>query len=103
MRAADADDLVVLGVVERGAEPDAGLGARVARRERGAEARRAPRAQRGRGRAAADDDGPHARQVEGVEVGIPQHQRELRRDAGDGRHPLLGEHAQRVATPASAP
>ena len=34
VRAADADDRVLVGIVERGAEPDAGFGARVARRER---------------------------------------------------------------------
>ena len=69
MRPADADDRVFLGVVERGAEPDAGFGARVASRERRAEA--APRFVGEAGR-----DGPppammklHARQVEGVEVG----------------------------------
>ena len=38
VRASDAHDRVLLGVVERGAEPDAGFGARVAGHERGAEA-----------------------------------------------------------------
>ena len=59
MRTADADDRVFVGIVERGAEPDAGLGARVARRELRAEAAARFLGEAGRDRTAARDDVLH--------------------------------------------
>ena len=70
VRAADADHRVLVRVVERGAEPDAGLGARVARRERGAEARAGLLREPGRHRAAAGDEVADALEVERVEVRV---------------------------------
>ncbi len=97
VRPPDADDRVLLGIVECGAETDAGFRARVARRERGAEATACLLGETGRDRSAARDDVLHRRQVEAIELGIAQHQRELRRYAGDDRHALAGQQLERGA------
>ena len=57
VRPAHADLGVLVGVVERGAEPDARFGAGVAHRQRGAEAGSRLSDERGSGRAAAHDHG----------------------------------------------
>ena len=95
MRTPDADDRVLVGIVERGAEPDAGFGARVARREARAEPAARLLREPGRDRTAARDDVLHRLEVEGVEVGIAQHERELRRHAGDRRHAFAREQFER--------
>ena len=80
VRAPDADDRVLVGVVERGAEPDAGLGARVARREPRAEPAARFLGEAGCDRpAAGDDEACTLERSKRVEVGMAQHERELRR------------------------
>ena len=98
VRPPDADDRVLVGIVERGAEPDAGLGARVARRERGAEPRRVPP------RPDPGVTGPPPTTMnwtlsrsKSSKSGSREHERELRRHAGDGRHPLALEQLERAA------
>ena len=102
MRTADAHDRVLGRVVEPGAEADAGLGARVPRGQRGAEPGACLVGQaRGDGPSSHGDE-PHRRQVVVVEVGLTQHERELGRDTGDARHPVLGDKAQRVRARSNA-
>ena len=64
VRPADADHGVLVGIVERGAEPDPRFGARVARRERGAEAPAGFFGQAGSDRPAARDDESDAGEIE---------------------------------------
>ena len=97
VRAPDAHDCILFGIVERGAEADAGFGARITRREQRAEAAARLLGQARCDRSAARDDVADARQVVRVEVGLAQHERELRRDAGNGRHLLAREELERVA------
>jgi hypothetical protein len=69
MRSTHADDGVLLGVVERGAEADPRFGARIARRQRGAEAIARLLREAGSDRSAPDDEEADAVEVVGVEVG----------------------------------
>ena len=91
MRPPDADDRVLVRVVERGAEADARLRARVAGGESRTEAPAGLLGEPGRDRSAARDDVLHGREIEGVELWIAQHERELRRYARDGRHAFARE------------
>src|SRR4029077_6539227 len=84
---------------EGGAEAAAGFGARIARRGGRAEPAARLVGETGGDRTAARDDETHARKVEAVEVGLPQHERELGRDAGNRRHLLAREELECVARP----
>src|SRR5213076_2647942 len=93
---ADADNGVLLGVVERGAEADPCFRARIARRERGPETIARLSRQAGSDRSASDYEETHAVEVVGVEVGLSEHQRQLGRDTGEGRHPMFDGEPERV-------
>jgi hypothetical protein len=70
--------------------------ASVAHRQRDTEAGPCLADQSRRGRAAADHDGAHRREVGRVERRIAQHQRQLRRHTAERRDPELGHNAQRL-------
>ena len=96
--------LVVVGVERRGETHAARLGRRVADRVRSTEPRTRLAHQRRRRHRATDDQRLHARQVELVEQRRPQQQRDLRRDAADGRHAMrrrrLAARRRRASAPA---
>ena len=77
VRAADADDGVFLGIVERGSEADACFRTRVASREQCAEPPAGFFGESGSDRPTAGDDEAQRGQVVVVEVGLAEHQREL--------------------------
>ena len=103
VRPAHADDRVLVGIVERGAEPDAGFGARVAGGEARAEAAARFLGEPGSDRPAARDDVLHRVQVEVVELGIAEHERELGRHARDRGHAFACEQFERGRARASVP
>ena len=101
VRAPDTDDRVLVRIIERSTEPDAGLRAGVAGGELCAEAPARLLRESRRHRASAHDDVLHARQVVGVEGRVAQHQRDLRGDTGEGCHALAREELERgVRAPA---
>src|SRR5438445_132920 len=96
-------DLGVLGWIGHSrADADARFSAGVADHQRGPEALAGLTDQGRGGRAPADDDGLHTRQVVAVEAGDLQHEGHLGGDPPHGGHAVLAGQGQRLLGPPPA-